>query len=286
MALKNKKSKGVKKGSVRGPYKKNKVTPTSKKESEVISTEILKENSEELSINKPESVPVEINKNESKEVNPETKIKEAENETEKETETNKEEAVKLPETKQTDVDVNSDKVLEEYFKDFKDVSEQQKSDAERAAKERDSQNNSKSTEFENTEDLKVKRKYTKRSTTEERTDEVSDIFNGTILITFCDLIFPGIIKFIFKKISKNKLASKVKTEKTILTEEQVTSLGDVSDAAAKEIFKYFHPLVIFALSLSTMYFMNFKMELAEVEKLEKAKEKEKLKEESEVKNVK
>lgn len=91
------------------------------------------------------------------------------------------------------------------------------------------------------------------------------LVNGTMLIAMCDFFFPGAFKLIYKYIFKNQHASKVKHADVKLTEDQVNSISDVSDEAAKVIFEKVNPIVLFALSMSIMYGLNFKMAVDNIE---------------------
>lgn len=142
-------------------------------------------------------------------------------------------------------------VYEDWMKDYRDTSNDKK-DPENEVEEK-----------EEPKDPKEKRKYQKRQkelvdAERELKDANAQFANGAMLITFCDLIFPGIILFFFQKIKKDPRAKKVKHVDLCLSDDQVQAIEGVSDYAARIIFEYVNPMVLFLLQLGTMYYMNYK----------------------------
>lgn len=122
-------------------------------------------------------------------------------------------------------------------------------------------------------DGKEKRKYTKKiqSEVQHQSDEQqirdanAQLMNGSMLIGLCDFFFPTAFKFVYSNIMKNPHAKKVRHKDVVLNEDQVDSIEDVSDAAARIIFAKVNPLILFFLAQSVMYGTNFKLALEDVE---------------------
>ncbi len=115
---------------------------------------------------------------------------------------------------------------------------------------------------------KEKRPYQKRTKKEMDSEQAlkdanAQFANGAMLLTFCDLIFPGIILWFFKNIKKDPRAKNIKHTDIVLTDDQAHSLEKVSDYAAKIIFDHVNPLVLFVINLGAMYYMNMKIKLDE-----------------------
>lgn len=81
--------------------------------------------------------------------------------------------------------------------------------------------------------------------------EQPSILDGYMIISFMDAIFPGIIKFIFKK----KLEG-VDTSKIMLNETQKNSLEPLADEIAKQVSQHISPLYAFILASGSMYYQN------------------------------
>lgn len=94
----------------------------------------------------------------------------------------------------------------------------------------------------------------------EPEDTNAVLVNGSMLLMFCDLLFPTMIQKLYVW-AGNKRAKEVRLKDVQLTDDQRESLEPLSDEVAKWLFKKLPPEVMFILALGFMYYMNFKMAL-------------------------
>lgn len=100
------------------------------------------------------------------------------------------------------------------------------------------------------------------------------------------MIFPGLVKWLMMKLKpKNRRLKFVSDHDIMLTDDQLDVLEETGapDEAARIIFEYLHPLVIFAIGMGSMFWNNTMIaagnisdkKLAELEAAEAAKKEEK-----------
>ena len=93
-------------------------------------------------------------------------------------------------------------------------------------------------------------------------------FNATMLIAACDWLFPKLIKFYYTQFKKDKRIEKVKFSDIKLTDEQIESLGQSTEAMAEFIFQYINPAWFFFIGLAMHYDSNIQKALDKIPKEE------------------
>ena len=88
------------------------------------------------------------------------------------------------------------------------------------------------------------------------------MINGMLLLSICDMVFPSMLKFIYKYIDTD--SQKIDINKVKLDSDQKSALKDVSDYAAAYIFEKVNPLLLFFIGMGGMYYSNFTGELSNV----------------------
>lgn len=110
---------------------------------------------------------------------------------------------------------------------------------------------------------------------EDIRDANAMFFNGSLLISLMDFLFPTVIKGFYVSFLKNQTAKKIKHSDLVLTKDQIESLGDIPDKVSRIIFAKVNPILLFFGFYFIMSAMNFKMALENQERLEEENEKKK-----------
>jgi len=92
------------------------------------------------------------------------------------------------------------------------------------------------------------------------------MFNTTMLISMCDFIFPNLVKLYYKHLKKDKRVDKLKFSDLKLTDDQIESFGDSIECMSEYIFQFVNPLVMAGVGMLVMYDGNIKQALDKLEK--------------------
>lgn len=94
-------------------------------------------------------------------------------------------------------------------------------------------------------------------------EQAKSVINGYMLLLAMDLIFPSLIKMVFKKAAKDIPLKDLQMQK-----DQKDSLEPLADTVAEKLLSFVDPITLFFVVSGGMYYMNFN-EAAETIKAKK-----------------
>lgn len=153
------------------------------------------------------------------------------------------------------------KFLQEYGqpKEIVDNSQQaQPDDKQKQAEE----HKNKEYDFTNTASASTSSSPSSSSPLEENKNSMKSLVNGYMLLALCDFIVPNAIIWIYKRVDSR--AEKINVSDVKLDEDQRNALMASADQCAAYIFQHINPLAAFFIGMSVMYASNIQSELKKI----------------------